>query len=118
MTSIDIFYQGEGIGEIAHIEARARTHTFAAAQGSRSSRSTALGTDDPDLPRRRATSRSTRACLLRDRARPSGLKVHVHRCRHVEVTVTFNGETVHHRFAPGRDRRAGQDAGPPSTSSA
>jgi hypothetical protein len=25
----------------------------------------------------------------------------MHRCRHVEVAVTFNGETVHHRFGPG-----------------
>jgi hypothetical protein len=25
----------------------------------------------------------------------------VHRCRHVEVAVTFNGKPVHHRFGPG-----------------
>ena len=27
--------------------------------------------------------------------------MHVHRCRHVEVTVSFNGETVRHHFGPG-----------------
>ena len=28
-------------------------------------------------------------------------KVHIHGCHHVEVSVTFNNETVHHTFAPG-----------------
>jgi hypothetical protein len=34
---------------------------------------------------------------------PGGAKLHLHlhRCRHVEVAVTFAGETVHHRFGPG-----------------
>jgi hypothetical protein len=29
------------------------------------------------------------------------LRLHVHRCRAIEVAVTFNGETVEHRFGPG-----------------
>jgi hypothetical protein len=29
------------------------------------------------------------------------LKLHVTRCRHVEVSVRYNGETAHRRFAPG-----------------
>ena len=39
--------------------------------------------------------------LLRDHAGHTGIKAHLHRCRHVEVAVTFNGETVHHHFGPG-----------------
>lgn len=30
-----------------------------------------------------------------------GVKVHIHRCRHVVVFVTFNGRTVERRFGPG-----------------
>lgn len=40
------------------------------------------------------------AILVKERATAKGLKVHIHRCRHVEVTVTFNGETVEPRFSP------------------
>lgn len=29
------------------------------------------------------------------------MRLHVHRCRRVEVTVTFNGVTKEHRFGPG-----------------
>ncbi|TAX64409.1 hypothetical protein ELI03_34705 [Rhizobium leguminosarum] len=97
MKSIDIFYQGEGIGEIAHIEiepdvAFADLKTIliekhGAAHG------TLLFLEDEDEP-------LDESILIKDRASPKGLKVHVHHCRHVEVTVTFNGETVEHRFPP------------------
>ena len=99
MTSIDVFYQGEGIREIAHFEAdpgsqlrrhQARDHREARPQGR-----------DADLPRgpRRAGRRELPAS--RDHAGHAGIKAHLHRCRHVEVAVTFNGETVHHQFGPG-----------------
>ncbi len=39
--------------------------------------------------------------LVREHTGHVGVKVHVHRCRHVEVAVTFNNETVHHPFGPG-----------------
>jgi hypothetical protein len=38
--------------------------------------------------------------LLRDLASAQGLKVHLHRCHRIEVSVTFNG-TKEHDFAPG-----------------
>lgn len=38
---------------------------------------------------------------LGDLADSKGLKVHMHRCRHIGVSVTFNGKTQEHRFAPG-----------------
>jgi hypothetical protein len=33
-------------------------------------------------------------------AGPTGVKLHFHRCRHIDVSVTFNNETVEHPFAP------------------
>ena len=38
--------------------------------------------------------------LVKDRATAKGLKVHIHRCRQVKVTVMFNGKTVECHFAP------------------
>jgi hypothetical protein len=41
------------------------------------------------------------AVVVREHVGPTGLKAHLHRCRHIEVDVRFNNETVHHRFGPG-----------------
>lgn len=98
MTSIDVFYQGEGIREIAHFEADAE-HRFAAIkiaiiEKHGLAKETLIYLEDRDEP-------VDENCLVRDHASHSGIKAHLHRCRHVEVAVTFNGETVHHRFGPG-----------------
>jgi hypothetical protein len=98
MTSIDIFYQGEGIREIAHFEA-APDHSFAAVkiaiiEKHGLDKETLIYLEDRDEP-------VDESCLVRDHAGHAGIKAHLHRCRHVEVAVTFNGETVHHRFGPG-----------------
>ncbi len=98
MNTIDVFYQGESIQEIEHIEisaedsfARIKTllierHGFGA--------DVLLFLEDEDEP-------VDEIVIVREHARHSGVKVHAHRCRHVAVSVTFNGETVHHRFGPG-----------------
>lgn len=97
MTAIDLFYQGEGLGEIQHLEVEPDatfaflklrlTETHGIPHG------VLLFIEDEEDP-------VEDAVLVRDRASHKGLKVHVHRCRHVEVTVTFNAETVEHRFSP------------------
>jgi hypothetical protein len=97
MKSIDLFYQGEGVGEISHIELEP-TATFATlkaclAEKHGVSRDALLFLEDEDEP-------MGEAVLLKDRATAKGLKVHVHRCRHIEVTVTFNGKTAERRFSP------------------
>ncbi|MQB46042.1 hypothetical protein [Rhizobium sp. ICMP 5592] len=97
MTSIDVFYQGEGIGEIAHIELE-HDATFAILKTSLIekhgvARDALLFLEDEDEPLNETT-------LVKERASAKGLKVHIHRCRHVEVTVTFNGETAERRFSP------------------
>ena len=98
MTSIDIFYQGEGIREIAHFEA-APDHSFAAVKIAiidkhGLDKETLIYLEDRDEP-------VDESWLLRDYAGQAGIKVHLHRCRHVEVAVTFNSEMVHHPFGPG-----------------
>lgn len=97
MTSIDVFYQGEGIREIAHFEANP-DQTFAAIkiaiiEKHGLDKETLIYLEDHDEP---MDERS----LVRDRAGQSAIKAHLHRCRHVAVAITFNGETVHHRFGP------------------
>jgi hypothetical protein len=97
MKFIDLFYQGEGIGEIAHIEFDADA-TFAVLKARLVEKhgvphGAFLFLEDEDEP-------LDEDILIRDRATAKGLKVHIHRCRHVEVTVTFNGETVERRFSP------------------
>lgn len=98
MKSIDVFYQGEGIPEIAHFEASA-DHTFEALKlvlvdkhGLNSE--TLIFLEDSDEP-------VDEQHLLRDHVGRAGIKAHVHRCREVAITVTFNGENVHHKFGPG-----------------
>jgi hypothetical protein len=98
MTSIDIFYQGEGIHDIAHLEATPE-HSFASIKAAiidkhGLGKETLIYLEDCDEP-------VDDNCLVRDHAGRSGIKAHLHRCRHVEVSITFNGETVHHRFGPG-----------------
>jgi len=98
MTSIDVFYQGEGIREIAHFEAKP-DHSFAAIkiaiiEKHGLDKETFIFLEDRDEP-------MDENCRAGDYAGQAVIKAHLHRCRHVEVTVTFNGETVHHRFGPG-----------------
>src|SRR5713101_556520 len=98
MKSIDIFYQGEGIGGIEHLEV-GPDDTFNAVKARLTEkhgldRATLIFLEDHDEP-------IDEAVLVRDRAGAAGVKVHVHRCRQVVVTVTFNGETVERRFGPG-----------------
>jgi hypothetical protein len=97
MASIDIFYQGEGIREIAHFEA-SPDHTFAAVKLALIERhglaeDTLIFIEDRDEP-------VDEQCVVRDHVGRAGIKAHIHRCRHIDVGVTFNGKTVNHKFGP------------------
>lgn len=97
MKSVDLFYQGEGVRETAHLELEPDA-TFANLKARLSEKhgfapEAILFIEDEDEP-------IDAAVRVKDRATQKGLKVHVHRCRHIEVTVTFNCETVERRFAP------------------
>ena len=97
MKSIDLFCQGEGVGEIVCIEL-APDATFAVLKA-RLTEKYRIGDDallfieDEDDP-------IDESVLVKDRATATGLKVHIHRCRHVKVTVMYNGRTVECRFPP------------------
>ena len=98
MTSIDVFYQGEGIGGIAHFEAKPG-YSFAMIKLALIERhglkpGTRLFLEDGEDP-------VDEGRLVDDYAGPTGLKIHLHRCRHVLATIDFNGDIVRHRFAPG-----------------
>ena len=97
MKSIDLFYQGEGLGEIKHLELEPNA-TFATlkarlAETHGAAPDSLLFLEDEDDP-------VDDGARVKDRATAKGLKVHVHRCRHVEVNVSFNGETAERRFPP------------------
>ena len=97
MKTIDIFYQGEGIGALEHIEFGA-DDSFAAfrrrSPGSTASPATpVLFLEDEIEPvDERPASRQGRP--RRHQGPPASLP-------HVEVAVHFKGKTVHARFAPG-----------------
>ena len=98
MKIIDVFYQGEGVREIEHLEVDA-DHSFAAVKEAMSKKHGIAGDlllflEDQDEP-------VDEGQIVRELGGTCGIKAHLHRCRHVEVAVTFNGETVQHRFGPG-----------------
>lgn len=98
MATINIFYQGEGIAEIGHIEGD-DDDTFAAIKAAIAERhnlgpEVLIYLEDADEP----VSEDEK---VGEHASRVGIKAHVHRCRHVNVSVTFNGETVAREFGPG-----------------
>lgn len=98
MKTIDLFYQGEGLSEIEHLEIEPDA-TFATLKARLAEKhgiasDALLFVEDEDEPLNDAEK-------VKDRAGGKGLKVHLNRCRHIEVCVTFNGETVDRKFAPG-----------------
>ena len=98
MNVIDVFYQGEGIREIEHIEV-GDDHSFSAVKAiliekHGLEKDLLIFLEDCDEP-------IDELLIVREHAGSCGIKAHLHRCRHIEVTVTFNGEPAHHRFGPG-----------------
>lgn len=97
MKTIDLFYQGEGVGEIEHLEIDPDT-TFADLKARLIEKhggatDALLFVEDEDDP---VDDRQT----VKDRAGGKGLKLHLNRCRHVAVSITYNGETIEQKFAP------------------
>lgn len=97
MASIDIFYQGEAVQGIQHLEVAADA-TFGVVKRLLLDRHAGLETallfiEEQEEP----IEDSVR---VQDCATATGLKVHLHRCRHVETTVAFNGQQVERRFSP------------------
>jgi hypothetical protein len=97
METFDIFYQGNGVREIEHIEA-GRDHTVAVIK---------------EILFKKHGFEADTLVFLEDREDPlqdhvvifellqsASANLHLHRCRHVEVSVRFNGPPVQRKFAP------------------
>ena len=98
MKFIDLFYQGEGIGEIQHLEIE-RDATFADLKARLAEKHGLLPDvlvfiEDED-------QQIGDEVPLKEHATLTGLKVHLHRLRQLKVTVTFNSKTVERLFGPG-----------------
>ena len=97
MKTIDVFYQGEGLGGVKHLEIETDA-TFSVLKA-RLAEKHGCGPDilvfleDKDDP-------IADLAEIAKHATPQGLKVHFHRLRQVKVTVTFNGKTVEGQFSP------------------
>jgi len=97
MKTIDLFYQGEGVKEIEHLEIDPDT-TFADLKARLIEKhggvpDALLFVEDEDDP---VDNKQT----VKERAGGKSLKLHLNRCRHIEVSVTYNGETIVRKFAP------------------
>ena len=98
MSKIDIFYQGEGIHEIQHTEVDAND-TLGVLKARLTAKHCAgadmrLFLEDGEEPLEETVAVGTVAG-------PAGAKLHLHRCQHVEVSVSFAGESVERSFGPG-----------------
>ena len=97
MKTIDLFYQGDGLAEIEHLESAADASIadlkarFVEKHGC--APDTLLFLEDEDEP-------LDDAQLAEALAAGKGLKLHLNRCRQIAVSVFFNGETVDRKFAP------------------
>jgi hypothetical protein len=98
MKTIDIFYQGEGITALEHIEI-AENEPFgslrvAIAEKHGLGGNAVLFIEDEADP-------IGDDVLIVSKAGRAGVKAHLHRCREVKATVHFKDKSVHHSFAPG-----------------
>lgn len=97
MQNVDIFYQCDGVTSIEHIEIE-HGSTFSDLKDLIAKKHNLKGAlllflEDGDDPVNEAE-------IICGQKNPAGIKAHVHRCRRIEVTVTYNGESVEAAFPP------------------
>lgn len=98
MKTIDVYYQGEGINGIEHLEI-ASNQSLTNAKILISEKHGLQ--DDIILFLEDCEDLLDVSEVVDTYAGQAGIKAHVHRCRHIEVSVSFASDTVHHRFGPG-----------------
>lgn len=97
MKSIDIFYQGENIAGIEHLEVSG-DGTFGELQARLAGQH---GLPPNVLIFVEGDERPIEHCVrIAARSGDRGVTVHLHRCRHVNVAVTFNNTTKEQLFSP------------------
>lgn len=97
MELIDIFYQGENIAGIEHLEVSS-DGTFGELQARLASQhnlppDVLIFIEGDEQPIEHGVH-------IAARRGDRGVTVHLHRCLHVNVAVTFNNTTEEHRFSP------------------
>jgi hypothetical protein len=98
MKTIDIFYQGEGVIALEHLEI-AEHEAFGTLRAVIAEKhgldgEAILFIENEDEP-------VGDDVLIASKAGRAGVKAHLHRCREVKTTVHFKDKSVHHAFAPG-----------------
>lgn len=97
MEQTAIFYQAEGLASVEVIEVERDTTVAALLEllvnKHRWSSEVVLFAEDID-------EALDAAMLVREIETTSGTKVHAHRCRKIDVAVTFNGTTLPYEYAP------------------
>jgi len=97
MAMIDVFYQGEQLGEVQHLALDASSTIGVLQAAIREKHGIVYETF---LFLENGEEVIEELVCISEHARGGNLKVHVHRCRHVEVTVGFNGRVAERRFSP------------------
>jgi len=99
MSSIDIFYQGEGVLDFEHIEVSSESTLGAVkkviAEKHGIGGEILLFLEDGEQP-------LDEQIIVADICPGGNAKLHVHRCHEVAVSVNFAGQTVHHTFRPAK----------------
>lgn len=94
---ISIFYQAEGLRDVAHLEKEAEAKLASVreqiAKATGLDKEAILFLEDAEEPLELEAA-------IGKIADARGVKLHLHRCRQVGVSVTFNGRVVHHQFTP------------------
>ena len=98
MKSIDLFCQGEGLSEITQVEIGIES-TFAdlktlLIEQFGCPEKALLFIEDDDKP-------IVEVDFVKDYVTSTGLKIHIHRCEHLNVRVVFNGDIADCQFTPG-----------------
>lgn len=100
MSKINVFLQGDGIKDIVRLQFEPRSTALdvkrvcASQLGVQMDSETAVFLEDREEPLEDTATLES----LTDK---HGVRLHVHRCRHVEVKVTYSSRTVEHTFGPG-----------------
>lgn len=97
MKTIDIFYQGNGIHAIEHLEID-ESQTFSylkkiIIKTHNLQEDAFIFLEDDEIP-------VDENLIVSNKAGRAGIKVHIHRCREIRVVVHFKDKTIHHNFSP------------------
>jgi len=98
MAKIDIYYQGEGLRGIQHLEVHPDSNLGEVK---------VMLIEKHGLPAdiliflEDAEDPADEASAIHAHKGKAGVKLHVHRSHKIEVAVTYNGCTVEHHFGPG-----------------